>query len=172
MENLQRRHADRRAPVPINEPGYVRMAVRARVAQTVLLAEPDTALAELYRSALEADGWAVDVVRDGLSALTRATATLPGVLLLSTVADFPAVTVLRRLRDDESTRDLPVIVLTNFGHQVDAQRWRELGALGRLEKTRSMRGRLSESIIDLLDRRGSGGDRRVPTRPGPKPLES
>jgi DNA-binding response OmpR family regulator len=122
----------------------------------------------MYRSALEADRWAVDVVSDGHTGLIRAEATRPGLLLLSTVPDLPAMTVLRRLRDNPSTRDLAVILLTNTGDDADVQGWHELGALGRLVKSRGMRERLSETIVNLLERRTAARDRRVPTQSGPK----
>jgi DNA-binding response OmpR family regulator len=166
MQDRRLRDIDRRTLDPDPK------GARARVAQRVLLAEPDSALSEMYRSVLESDGWAVEVVSHGHEALTRASATRPGVLLLSTVPDLPAMTVLKRLRDNDSTRDLPVIVLTNFGDEADVQWWHELGALGRLTKSRSMRERLSETIVGLLERRTSAGDRRVPIRPGPQPSES
>lgn len=172
MEELRRRKFDRRTPGLSGQPGADPKLARARVAQRVLLAEPDTTLAEMYRSALEADRWVVDVVSDGHTALTRAQATRPGLLLLSTVPDLPAMTVLRRLRDNESTRDLAVIVLTNFGDEADVQGWHELGALGRLVKSRGMRERLSETIVTLLERRTATGDRRVPTQSGPEASES
>ena len=163
MEELRRRKFDRRTP-----PGLSSRPARARVAQRILLAEPDPALAEMYRAALEADRWAVDVVSDGHTALTRAETTRPGLLLLSTLPDLPAMTVLRRLRDKEPTRDLAVIVLTNFGDEADEQGWLELGALGRLVKSRGMREKLSETIATLLERRTATVDRRVPKQSGPK----
>jgi CheY-like chemotaxis protein len=123
------------------------------VAQSVLVAEPDAALRDMYRSALESDGWAVEVVSDGHTALARAAASHPGVLLLSTGPDLPAITVLEHLRDNETTRDLPVIVLTNSGDDGDFQQWHQLGALGALIKSRRMRARLSETIVGLLERR-------------------
>jgi DNA-binding response OmpR family regulator len=136
------------------------------VAQRVLVAEPDAALGDMYRSALESDGWAVEVVGDEHAALARATASPPGVLLLSTGPALPAMAVLERLRKNETTRDLAVIVLTNSGDEADLQQWHQLGALGPLIKSRPMRARLSETIAGLLDRRRSAPDRRVPTQPG------
>jgi len=172
MVDLRRGPSDRRTAVLDGDPGAAGKGARARVAHRVLIAEPDAALGTMYRSALESNGWAVELVRDGRTALNLAETWRPGVLLLSTVPDLPAVTVLRRLRNSESTRDLAVIVLTNFGDDADVQVWRDLGALGRLIKSRGVRDRLSETIDGLLERRFSKSDRRVPTRPGRQPVES
>jgi CheY-like chemotaxis protein len=70
------------------------------------------------------------------------------------------MTVLERLRNHESTRDLAVIVLTNSGEESDLQRLHHLGAVGLLIKSRPMRASLSETITGLLERRTSGRDRR------------
>jgi DNA-binding response OmpR family regulator len=80
--------------------------------------------------------------------------------LLGTAPDLPAKTVLERLRNHESTRDLAVIVLTNSGDEADLQRWQQLGAIGWLVKSRPMRASLSATITGLLERRTSGRDRR------------
>jgi DNA-binding response OmpR family regulator len=159
MKDPRRRRPDRRTDAPASQ-GSKRKTARIRVARSVLVAEPDAALGELYRSALESDGWAVDVVTDGRTALARAAASPPGVLLLSTVPDLPPMTVLERLRNDESTRHLAVIVLTNSRDEADLPRLRHLGAIGWLIKSRPMRASLSETITGLLERRISGSDRR------------
>ncbi len=126
------------------------------MAQSVLVAEPDAALRDMYRSALESDGWAVEVAGDGHAALARVAVSRPGVLLLSTTPNLAATAVLKRLRDNKATRDLAVIVLTNSGDEADLQRWHELGVLGALIKSRRMRAKLSETIVGLLERRASG----------------
>jgi len=70
------------------------------------------------------------------------------------------MTVLERLRNQESTRDLAVIVLTNSRDEADLPRLQHLGAIGWLIKSRPMRASLSETITSLLERRTSGRDRR------------
>lgn len=155
MKDLRRRQSDRRTPARATQRGLVPETARNRVAQSVLVAEPDAALGDMYRSALESDGWAVEVVGDGHAALARVAASPPGVLLLSTAPDVAAMTVLKRLRDNEATRDLAVIVLTNSGDDADLQRWQQLGVLGALIRSRRMRARLSETIVGLLERRAS-----------------
>lgn len=159
MKDPRRHRPDRRTYAQAS-PGSRRQAAPIRLAQKVLVAESDRGLGELYRSALESDGWAVDIVSDGRTALARAAASPPSVLLLSAVPDLTATTVLERLRNHESTRDLAVIVLTNSGDEADQQRWHQLGAIGWLIKSRRMRANLSETITGLLERRVSGHDRR------------
>lgn len=165
MEDERRRRPDRRT-TPAAPQGSDWKTARNRVAQKVLVAEPDAALGELYRSALESDGWTVDVVNDRTAALDRAIASQPGVVLLSTTRDLTATTLLKRIRNHRSTRNLPVIVLTNSADEADHHGWYQMGVLGWLIKSRQMRARLSETITRLLERRTSARDRRVLSRPG------
>jgi DNA-binding response OmpR family regulator len=159
MKDPRRRRPDRRTDATASQ-GSKRKTAHTRGARRVLVAEPDAALGELYRSALESDGWAVDVVTDGRTALARAAASPPRVLLLSNVPDLPPMTVLERLRKHEATRDLAVIVLTNSRDEADLPQLHHLGATGWLIKSRPMRASLSETITALLERGTSGRDRR------------
>src|SRR5258706_14871266 len=159
MTDPRRRRADRRTYAQPS-PGSKPKGAPIRLAQKVLVAESDRALGELYRSALESDGWAVDIASDGRTALARAEASPPRVLLLSSVPDLTATTVLERLRNHDSTRDVAVIVLGKSGDEAHQQRVRQLGAIGSLIKSRLMRANLSETITGLLERRVSGRDRR------------
>ncbi len=131
------------------------------VARRILVAESDSTLRELYRLTLEAQGWVVEVAQDGHSALAKALSSPPEVLLLDTLPDMDRVAMLEHVRGHESTRDLPVIVLTDSGELSSMPREGELGVLGRLVKSWPTRDRLSETILGLLDRRTSPApDRR------------
>jgi len=93
--------------------------------------------------------------------LAKALSSLPEVLLLDTLPDMDRVAMLEHVRGHESTRDLPVIVLTDSGELSSMPREGELGVLGRLVKSWPTRDRLSETILGLLDRRTSPApDRR------------
>lgn len=74
--------------------------------------------------------------------------------------------VLRRLRSNDSTRKLAVVLLINSQAEADEWPWHELDPLGFLIKSRPMRAKLSATISGLLDRRMSSHDRRVLTEPG------
>ena len=71
----------------------------------------------------------VDVARDGAEALEYlSTRPAPTVVLLDLkLPRVDGVEVLRRLRSDERTRGIPVVVLTTSGEQRDLQQTADMG---------------------------------------------
>ena len=85
---------------------------------TVLVVEDEPMNAELVTRLLTDDGFAVDVVRDGASALAAIALRPPDVVLLDWM--LPRVTgieVCERLKRDPSTRLIPVVMLTGLGER-------------------------------------------------------
>jgi len=102
----------------------------AKPNKTILLVEDDADLVELATHWLERDGYAVRSIADGREALEQLAADpLPDLVLLDVM--IPHVTgfeVLRILRAEARTRDLPVVMMTSFSREQDVARGRELGA--------------------------------------------
>ena len=86
----------------------------------VLVVEDDADLRTLYRAALRAEGYAVVAFEDGLDALTFAEGTVPAAVVLD--LGLPRIDgrdVQRELAAHESTRDVPVIVVTGQSGHLD-----------------------------------------------------
>jgi CheY-like chemotaxis protein len=80
----------------------------------ILFIEDDRFIADMYRFGLEAGGWPVDVAHDGETGLRQALADPPALILLDLLLPrMDGIEVLRRLRSDESTHDIPVLVVSN-----------------------------------------------------------
>ena len=80
----------------------------------VLLAEDDSATAQMYSLALESVGWEVQIARDGQSAVEAALAEPPSILLLDIeMPKLNGIEVLEELRRHTQTMQTPVVVLSN-----------------------------------------------------------
>jgi CheY-like chemotaxis protein len=80
----------------------------------ILFIEDDRFIADMYRLGLEAGGWPVEVAHDGESGLNQALADTPDLILLDLLLPrMDGFEVLRRLRSNASTRDIPVLVVSN-----------------------------------------------------------
>lgn len=78
----------------------------------LLLVADDPDVTARYQVELELDGYAVEVAGDGLTALGRATADPPDLLLLDQrLRRVEDVDVVQVLRQHERTRSVPVVVL-------------------------------------------------------------
>jgi two-component system cell cycle response regulator len=100
--------------------------------RVILIAERDQNVRELQRFFLERVGLCVDFVDDGEAALARAQESRPAVVVTEIlIPKIDGLTLCRRLRDDATTRDIPVVV---FSILSAAARAKEAGARAFLRK--------------------------------------
>ena len=85
-----------------------------RAAERVVLVAEDNALNfELISAVLERDGLGVRWARDGREAVTATAAACPDLLILDLhLPELSGLEVLRHVRADPATNDLPVLILT------------------------------------------------------------
>jgi DNA-binding response OmpR family regulator len=122
-------------------------------AATVLLAEDDPDVGDLVRHVLEADGYRVELARDGAEALERFEACCPDLVVLDIM--MPRLTgfeVLSRLRDlEEEGRSVPVLILSARASQEDIVKGFDLGVSDYVTKP-FMIGELRARVRALLAR--------------------
>jgi two-component system phosphate regulon response regulator PhoB len=96
----------------------------------VLLVEDDQEFAEMYRLKLEADGYEVSIAGDGEEGLRLAAADPPDMIFLDIrMPRLGGLEMLERLRRDQATESLPVVILSNYGEDELRKRGFDLGAL-------------------------------------------
>jgi DNA-binding response OmpR family regulator len=101
----------------------------------ILVADDDEDIRRLLRFRLERAGYGVIEARDGEEALALALEHRPDLAVMDVM--MPKATgyeVTRRLREDESTRKIPVILLTARAQEADVSRGFEAGADDYLRK--------------------------------------
>lgn len=94
----------------------------------ILLVEDDTALASVYRSRLELEGFEISEVHNGEEALSAAVSFKPDLILLD--AMMPKISgfdVLDILRNTPETTNVKVIMLTALSQPKDKERAEQLG---------------------------------------------
>ena len=106
----------------------------------VLVVEDERDLGELLVFNLEKEGYQVSCVQDGISGLEAARSSLPDLLLLDLMLPGMLGTeVCKALRKDRRTAQIPVIMLTAKGDEIDRVVGFELGADDYIVKPFSMR---------------------------------
>lgn len=105
------------------------------LAVDVLIAEDEPSILESLDFILRRAGWNIESVTDGEAVLERVRRNRPRVLVLDVMLPKRSgFDVLKQLRSDEETRDLPVLILTAKGQQQDRRIAEELGADGFVTK--------------------------------------
>ncbi|GAC1478709.1 MAG: hypothetical protein PVSMB9_01450 [Candidatus Dormibacteria bacterium] len=117
----------------------------------VLLVEDDPSVLEMYRLKLELDGYRVNTALDGEDGLKKAGELNPDIIFLDIrLPKMDGLEVLRKLRAEDRTRDIPVIILSNYDEEDLVARGLRLGAHEYLIKARTTPTSLSEGIEDWL----------------------
>ena len=104
--------------------------------KTILLIEDEDDIREVAQASLELTrGWKVHAASGGIAGLEQAAAVQPDAILLDVMMpDMDGPTTLRRLRELEATRAIPVVFLTAKVQSTDRSRLQEAGASGIIAK--------------------------------------
>lgn len=102
----------------------------------ILLVEDEIALASVYMTRLVAEGYEVESVNDGQSALIRAAQIKPDLILLDVmIPKVSGIQVLKALRENEDTKNIKVIMLTALSQDNYRDQAEMLGISGYLVKS-------------------------------------
>ena len=95
----------------------------------VLLIEDEPNIIQAISFILSRDGWAVDTHADGKTALDEVVRRMPDVVILDVMLpNRSGFDILRDLRADPATEDLPVLMLTARGQKRDRELAERYGA--------------------------------------------
>src|SRR2546428_13194808 len=102
----------------------------------VLFIEDDPAVAEMYKLKLELDGYRVTVAKSGEEGLDHAKSQVPDIVFLDIrLPKMDGFAVLENVRSDGVTRNIPVLILWNYGEEQLCDRALQLVALDYLTKS-------------------------------------
>jgi len=122
---------------------------------SVLIVEDEAAIAELIRFNLEREGMAARVVRSGRQALDVIKREPPDFIILDLMLpEMSGMEVCRKLKQQESTRQIPVVMVTAKGEEADIVAGIELGADDYVTKPFSPRV-LMARVRNVLRRRAA-----------------
>ncbi len=83
--------------------------------RTILIVEDEAALLGVLSDKLKREGYNVLKAKDGVEGLKMSQKNLPDLVLLDIVMPaMDGVSMLKKLRDDKKTEDIPVIIISNL----------------------------------------------------------
>lgn len=126
----------------------------------LLLIDDDPLLVRMYQKKLENDGYEVGVAGDGQEGLEKAVSLGPDLILLDIMMPkMNGYEVLEKLKSQPSTKDIPVVCLTNMGSSAeDSDKAMEKGAVAYLVKAENRPAEVVTKVKEIL----SGYVREVP----------
>lgn len=116
----------------------------------VLLVEDDPFLLSMYSTKFESEGFEVAVATDGEEGLKLAAKETPSIILLDILLPkIDGFEVLKALKKEEGTKNIPVILLTNLSQKDEVEQGISLGASDYLIKAHFMPSEVVEKIKKL-----------------------
>lgn len=95
----------------------------------MMIVEDDTVLANALRLALENEGYELSLATDGEEAERMIKEEVPDLILLDLLLPIKnGFEVLKVMRQNPSTKDISVVILTNFEQETSINEGRKLGA--------------------------------------------
>ena len=118
----------------------------------VLFVEDDPAVGEIYKLKLELDGYRVTLVDSAEEGLKQVRKRVPDIVYLDMrLPNMRSRSMLKELRADSATRDIPVIILAEHENLELAANGLELGAADYLVKAESGQSRVGQDAQRWLN---------------------
>ena len=96
----------------------------------ILIIDDDEAITLIYTTALNKAGYEVISSTTGLGGIEKAKSEKPDLVLLDQVlTDIPGNEVLKTLKDDPETKDMAVVILSNYTQNQQMKEAIQIGAL-------------------------------------------
>lgn len=103
--------------------------VKKKEKKKVLSIEDDALLAKVLVEGLTLEGYEVLNVNDGLKAIDQVEGYRPDIILLDLILPgIDGFEVLKKLKDNNITKNIPVFVVSNLGSVADVKSVKALGA--------------------------------------------
>lgn len=117
----------------------------------VLLVEDNQSLIDVYSITFKHQNFAIEVARDGEECLQRIKTIKPDIVLLDVMMpNLNGIQTLEKLKADEETKKIPVIMLSNIVETNQETRAKELGAAGYLIKSHMLPMEIVAVVKDTL----------------------
>ena len=121
--------------------------------KTILFIEDESALQKTFGDIFTQEGYKILSAVDGEEGLRLTKTAKPDLILLDLILPkIHGFEVLKRLKDDSETKDIPVIVLTNLEGTGDIEKALELGATTYLVKANYSLEEVIQKINQALNK--------------------
>ena len=117
----------------------------------ILIIEDDFFVRDLYNRELAREGFEVSTAEDGPEGLLKILEEKPALVLLDIMLPkMSGLDVLKKVKEKEEVKDIPVVLLTNLGQDSVIREGFSLGAVGYLIKAAYTPTQIIEEVKKFL----------------------
>jgi CheY-like chemotaxis protein len=114
---------------------------------TIMIVEDDSFVMDIYKTKLSQEGFSVVEAENGTEALKKLKTTKPDLMLLDIIMPYmDGLEVLKKMKENEDTKNIPVILLTNLSQKEEVDKGMSLGAKDYLIKSHFTPSEVLEKI--------------------------
>lgn len=117
----------------------------------ILIIEDNRVLIEALKLEFEEYGFEVKVFMDGQGAYENVVAEKPDLIILDLI--LPGIhgfEILRLIKNNNATKNIPVVIATNLGEETDREEAMKLGAIDFYVKAKVDLSELSKKIYEII----------------------
>jgi len=120
----------------------------------ILIVEDDRYISKMYQLKLSLEGYDVQVAENGKQWVDKVKGFMPDIILLDILMpELDGFEVLKIVKGDEVTKDIPVLIMSNLGQEDHVQKGMQLGAIGYVVKSQYTPSKVVEKIKSVIDGR-------------------
>jgi len=117
----------------------------------ILIVEDDPLISRMYQTVFKFEGFDVDMARNGEEGIEKLKKDKPSLVLLDIMMPkMSGIDVLREVKDDPMTKNIPVVVLTNLSGMRDAETALSMGAVKFIVKSKNKPKQIVAQIKEVL----------------------
>lgn len=121
----------------------------------ILIVEDDTFVMDIYHTKLLQEGYEVVEAGNGIEAMERLKEGIPDLMLLDIVMPYmDGMEVLKKVKQDERLKKIPIILLSNLSQKEEITEGLELGANDYLVKSHFTPSEVLEKIESYFKENG------------------
>lgn len=118
------------------------------MSKKILIIEDEEILANLLRDKFKELGYEAHIAEDGIYGLEAIEEIVPDLIILDVVMPrMGGFELMERMQDNESIKNIPVIIVSNSGQPVEIDKAKQLGAKDWLIKTEFDPREVIEKVI-------------------------
>lgn len=123
----------------------------------VALIEDEEVLRDLYKREFQSVGYVLDGFANGEDGLVGVKQNKYDIILLDLMLPgVDGLEILKQIKQDDKTKNIPVIILTNLGQDEVIKQGFNLGADGYLIKSSNSLKEVLEEVQNIVEKKGSG----------------
>ena len=121
------------------------------MAYKILIAEDDIQLVEMYKRKFQLENFEVQIAEDGQQALDLLETFTPDIAILDIMMPkFTGLEVLKEIRNNITTKDMLVIILTNLDNESTSEEIYKIGATDYIVKADMTPLEVTNKVKEIL----------------------